>query len=115
MAQRCLRVGHPLKHIKGWNGANKRIFILKSTYEQWGQLKQLKNLCNNDAVAQYLLSCQYVNLSVQQCQSARKESPEVPITFEDTEDESSLNSSILRRRHFLAQLLRMHSNYILIT
>jgi len=62
---------------------------------QWGQLKQLKNLHNDNAVAQYLLSC-YVNLSAQQCQSTQKESPETPVTFKDTEDESSSNSSILR-------------------
>jgi len=68
MAQHRLHVGRPRKHIEGWDGANKRIFILKSTYEQWGQLKQLKNLHMDDAGAQYLLSC-YVNLSVQRCQS----------------------------------------------
>jgi len=64
------------------DGANTKILILKSTYEQWGQLKQLKNLCNDDAVAQYLLSC-YVNLSAQRCQSTREESPEAPITQEE--------------------------------
>jgi len=44
-----LHVGHPQKHIEGWDGANKRNFILKSTYKQWGQLKELKNLHNDNA------------------------------------------------------------------
>jgi len=65
-------VSHLGKHIEGWDGANKRIFILKSAYKQWGQLKQLKNFCNGDAVAQHLLSC-YVYLSTQQCQSTQKD------------------------------------------
>jgi len=49
MAQHRPHIGRLRKHIEGWDGANKRIFILKSTYEQWGQLKQLKNLHNDNA------------------------------------------------------------------
>jgi len=106
----CPHVGHLWKHIEGWDGINKIIFILKSPYEKWGQLKQLKNLHNDNAVTQYFLSC-YVNLSAQWCQSTQKESPEVPVTFEDIDDESSLNYSILRWRHFPAQPLCMCRNY----
>lgn len=72
MAGRRASVGRLRKHIKGWDAANKRIFILNKTYEQWGQLKQLKNFRNDDAVAQYLLSC-HALLSGQQQELTQEE------------------------------------------
>ena len=90
MAQQAPLIGHPCKYAGGWDSENKRIFILKSTYEQWGQVKRLKELHNDNAVTQYLLSCHEI-VSARQHELIQKEHSEESLSCDARcfEDESS--------------------------
>ena len=51
----CGQVGRSRKYAKGWNSANKQIYVSNDKFTKWQKLKE-KKLVNNDAVASYLLS-----------------------------------------------------------
>jgi len=46
--------GRPRKHARGWEATIKRICISKDAYSKWNEVKQERNLRNDDAVAEYL-------------------------------------------------------------
>ena len=48
------RLGRPCKHKDGYSNAAKVIRILENTFLQWRELKSVKNLPDDDAVARYL-------------------------------------------------------------